>query len=130
MSREFVEQRSFFKTYGPTLLVFIVGACSSGVTSYMLLKEGISANRQELLHRAGDKPEFLHHVREFEEFKSRVLVMTSEADNARQDRADLQNILQRVDSTLSKMNTTLTALDTSYGKDIENINRRLDKAGL
>lgn len=130
MTREYVEQRSFLKTYGPTLLVFAFGAFSSGATSYMLLKEGISENRQELLHRAGDRPAFLQHVREFEEFKTRVLVMTSEASSTRANMNELKQVLERVDGTLSKMNMTLTTIDTSYGKDIENINKRLDKAGL
>lgn len=125
-----IEQRNFLRAHGPALTIFIFGAVCSGVTNYILLKEGIASNTLGIKNQVKSTAVFEKHIGEYRNFRDTVLIMQNDVANAAADRGKLNIVLGKMDDTLDKVNYTLTNMNASYLKDIESINKRLDKAGL
>lgn len=128
------ENRNFLRTHGPAIVMFSLGALSSGMASYMMLREGVARNAQLLSERTLDivkmETAFGVHEKEYSLFRDKVIGMSGDVDSAFRDRDEFKTVLGQIVGSLDKMNTTLTRIETGYSKDIESINRRLDKAGI
>lgn len=124
------ERRDIYNTVLPVFLGFALATIAGITSSYLVTRDSVNANAQQIIALSKSYNLMDKHIQDYQLLANRTSLIELTVSNMAATDDDIEAILLKNTEVLEKVNTTIITVTTGYGKDIENINKRLDKAGL
>lgn len=125
-----VDRRDFMNNYKPVILGFVLATFTSVSVVFIGMRDSINANMHYQTTGNGYRVRFDNHIGDYHRIESRLGAVEQSIQASAETGRELKDLLRRNEEMLMKVNVTLTQTSTSALTEIENINKRLDKAGL
>ena len=116
--------------YKPVILGFVLATATTVVGSFIFMRDEVNANRQYQESGQQYRVRFDDHLMDYHNMNTRLNSMEQLMESSAENRRELKDLLRRNEEMLMKVNVTLTQTSSVATIEIENINKRLDKAGL
>ena len=124
------ERRDILNAILPVLLGFALATTAGITSSYLVTRDSVNANTQQIATLSRYYRLLDQHLQEYQVLNNRTSLLEIKVSNMGLANDDIKLVLQKNTEMLEKVNNTIISVTTGYSKDIENINKRLDKAGL
>lgn len=124
------DRRNIINTVMPIFLGFALTVIAGVVSSYLITRDDVNANTQEVASLVKYKALVESHITEFQLLSTRTSVSELKIKNLESNNEDFKEVLRRNNEILERVNITLTTVSVGHSKELEAINKRLDKAGL
>lgn len=124
------ERRDILNAILPVLLGFALATTAGITSSYLVTRDSVNANTQQIATLSRYYPLLDQHLKDYQVLNNRTSILEIKVANMVIVNDDFKLVLQKNTEMLEKVNNTIISVTTGYSKDIENINKRLDKAGL
>lgn len=124
------ERRDILNAILPVLLGFALATTAGITSSYLVTRDSVNANTQQIASLSKYYTLLDQHLKDYQVLNNRTSILEIKVANMIIADDDFKLVLQKNTEMLEKVNNTIISVTTGYSKDIENINKRLDKAGL
>ena len=124
------ERRNVLSQVLPLFLGFALTLIPMVVGSYMITRDGVRSNAQALLDNEKDKLRFENHINNFHTLEDKTHSLEGRMNYNDSINTELKLLLRENAKLLTEVNLTLTSSTASITKELEAINKRLDKGGL
>ena len=124
------ERRNVISQVLPLFLGFTLTLIPMVVGSYMITRDGVRSNAQALLDNEKDKIRFENHISQYHTLEDRTTYLEGRLTYNDSMNTELKLLLRENAQLLTEVNLTLTSSTAAITKELESINRRLDKGGL
>lgn len=124
------ERRDILNAILPVLLGFALATTAGITSSYLVTRDSVNANTQQIATLSRYYPLLDQHLQDYQVLNNRTSILEIKFSNMALANDDIELVLQKNTEMLEKVNNTIISVTTGYSKDIENITKRLDKAGL
>lgn len=125
-----VDRRNFMNNYKPVILGFLLATFTSVSVVFIGMRDSINANLHYQATGNEYRTRFDNHIGETRIMEGRIRAVEQSIQASTETGRELKDLLRRNEEMLMKVNVTLTQTSTVALTEIENINKRLDKAGL
>ena len=124
------ERRNVISQVLPLFLGFTLTLIPMVVGSYMITRDGVRSNAQALLDNEKDKIRFENHISHYHALEDKTAMLEGRLNYNDSINTELKLLLRENAQLLTEVNLTLTSSTAAITKELESINRRLDKGGL
>lgn len=125
-----MDRRDFMNNYKPVILGFLLATFTSISVVFIGMRDSINATLHYQTTGNEYRTRFDNHIGETHIMEGRIRAVEQSIQASTETGRELKDLLRRNEEMLMKVNVTLTQTSSVALTEIENINKRLDKAGL